>query len=173
MVLPSFCPSCGAPVEAVGGSAGRCAGCGRSVFAGSKPAAGVFIERGGRLLLIRRCEDPGRGRWDVPGGFLDEGEDPEEGARREIREELDLDLGRIDLLFVAVNRWGAIAVLDVLYRAVTTEHDPLPGSGAAEHAWFAPDELPEDLAFPWTGRLIERWRAARRGGGSGWGGGSG
>lgn len=133
------------------------------MFAGSKPAAGVFLERDGRLLLVRRGAEPGRGRWDVPGGFLDEGEDPVEGARREIREELGVELGELRLSLVDVNRLPDAAVLDVLYECSDIHGDPEPSSDALALGWFAPDAMPPDdaLAFPSTRRLLDHWCRAR------------
>ena len=163
MALASFCPSCGAAVSRVTSSEGRCVGCGRAVFAGSKPAAGVFIEREGRLLLVRRGAEPARGRWDLPGGFLDEGEDPEDGARREIREELGLELGALRLATVGVNRLPDAAVLDVIYACDEVRGEPVASDDALAFGWFAADALPppEELAFEATARLLAHWSRGR------------
>ncbi len=163
MALASFCPSCGAAVSRVSHSEGRCVACGRAVYAGSKPAAGVFLERAGRLLLVRRGADPGRGRWDLPGGFLDEGEDPEVGARREIREELGVELGALRLAAVGVNVLRDAAVLDVIYACDELLGEPVASSDAQALGWFTADALPppQDLAFEATARLLDHWRRGR------------
>ena len=58
------------------------------------PLVGVggFIHKEGKVLLIRRKFEPNKGRWAPPGGLLEVGEDPEEAARREVREELGLEV---------------------------------------------------------------------------------
>lgn len=112
-------------------------------------------------MLVRRGAAPALGAWDVPGGFLDEGEEPEHGARREIREELGLELGELELFMVDVNRVGDDITLDVVFRATTGLGEPKPSSDAADCAWFSVDELPPDLAFPTTERALLRYRSRR------------
>src|SRR5689334_16330954 len=105
MPLPEHCPDCGGrigphPDEP---GAGKCRGCQREVFANPKPAAGVFVERDGKLLLVRRGAEPAKGRWDIPGGYMKEGETAEQAARREAREETGLDLGELRLALTDIN----------------------------------------------------------------------
>jgi len=49
--------------------------------------AGAIVVEAGRLLLVRRANAPGAGRWSVPGGRVEAGESPEEAAARETWEE--------------------------------------------------------------------------------------
>src|SRR2546429_509388 len=60
--------------------------------AGRVPDTGVLVEQEGRVLLVRRRNEPGRGRWCLPCGFEDADESPEQAARREAREEAGLEL---------------------------------------------------------------------------------
>lgn len=160
MPLASHCPICGASVRVISRSEGRCIGCARPVYAASKLAAGVFIENGNRVLLIRRGEEPAKGRWDVPGGFLEEGEAPEDGARREVYEELGVELGALDLFLVDLNDGGESPVVDILYRCSEMRGDPKPLE-VMDIGWFSPDAMPEDLAFEATHRLLAQWRDTR------------
>ena len=86
MALPLFCPFCGQSVEPLGHSIGRCVGCSEEIYANSRPTGGVLLIRDDHVLLVRRGAEPEVGRWDIPGGFLDEGESPEDGTCREMRE---------------------------------------------------------------------------------------
>jgi ADP-ribose pyrophosphatase YjhB (NUDIX family) len=59
----------------------------------------VFDERG-RILLIKRLYPPGRGRWSIPGGHVEEGEDVLEAARRELYEETGIDADPVGVMNV-------------------------------------------------------------------------
>ena len=113
------------------------------------PLVGVggFIHRDGRVLLIRRRFEPNRGRWAPPGGLLEVGEDPEEGARREVREELGLEVEVEGLLQVAneVIRDGEgrvrfhFVLIDYLMRPLgekITLNDE-----SEEFSWFEPSAV--------------------------------
>lgn len=52
----------------------------------------VVRDDAGRLLLIRRGQEPSRGRWSLPGGRVEPGETPEQAVVREVREETGLDV---------------------------------------------------------------------------------
>ena len=53
-------------------------------------AGGVFAERGGKILILKRAGGEMKGGWDVPGGIVELGETPELGALRELEEETGL-----------------------------------------------------------------------------------
>ena len=71
----------------------ECPACGYVGYANAVPGAeAVCLDDEGRVLLGRRAFDPGKGLWDLPGGFLHEDEHPLDGLRREVREETGLEI---------------------------------------------------------------------------------
>lgn len=86
----SHCPLCGG--NGLGGEANRfqCAQCGQVFFQNVAAASGALIERDGKLLVLRRGKEPGKGKLGFPGGFVDAGESLEHSVIREIAEEVGL-----------------------------------------------------------------------------------
>src|ERR1044071_7978682 len=90
-----FCSRCGAALsERMAGGRLRpaCLACGFVVYFDPKVACGALIAQAGRVLLVRRRNEPGRGRWCLPCGFADADEPPEQAAQREAREEAGIEI---------------------------------------------------------------------------------
>ncbi len=105
-------------------------------------AGAVIVDEQGRVLLVKHVFRPGSG-WGVPGGFLNKGEQAEEALRRELREELDLEIEQVQLVFVRMVR--PVNQLEIVFRcrAVGT---PRPCNFEVHSVeWFDPDQLPDDL----------------------------
>jgi 8-oxo-dGTP diphosphatase len=109
---------------------------------------GVILEREGRILLGERLGWSGR-RYSIPGGMLDAGESFEEGARREIKEETDLDL--IDVRVIAItNNLTTYRETGVHHISVVLFSDHFRGElrlmepeKCAGWSWHDPRSLPE------------------------------
>ena len=103
-----------------------------------------------KVLLIRRGAEPFKGRWALPGGFVDMEEDLEEAARRELLEETGLRQGFMEQLrtFGAPGRDPRGRVISVAYWAVTPVlAAPIRAASDADAAaWFAVGD-PPGLAF--------------------------
>jgi 8-oxo-dGTP diphosphatase len=156
------CPICATPVEAEGGKV-ECVACGYVAYAHSKPtASAVVYDDEGRVLLARRAHDPHAGKWDLPGGFLEEGEHPLDCLRRELREEAGVELADEELLGIWIDRYEykrrIIATLNVYYAARIGDGEPEAADDVAELRWFEPGELPE-LAFGHIEEVVSAWRA--------------
>lgn len=112
----------------------------------------VFAIRDGELavLLIERGQEPERGRWAIPGGFIDIDEDLETAARRELREETGVDAGDLEQLhaFGRPDRDPRERVITVAYISIlrADEISVRAATDAADAAWFPIRDLPE-LAF--------------------------
>jgi 8-oxo-dGTP diphosphatase len=159
----TFCPRCR---DELTGDAGRleCPNCGFVVYASSKPTAGALCVRDGRLLLARRRAEPFRGRWDIPGGFLEEGEDPIAGLRRELKEETGLDVEPERFVGVWMDRYGGdstgTTTLNMYWTARVVGGEPQPADDVSELRWFDPDALPgrDELAFENVPLVLAAWR---------------
>ena len=140
----------------------ECSGCGRVLYVNSKPCAGALIERDGKVLLIRRAIEPFRDAWDIPGGFLQPGEHPSDGAIREVREETGLVVELRMLLGIWMDTYASgdtqADTLNCYYVAETVGGELRPSDDAAEVAWFGPDELPERIAFEHAPAVLAAWR---------------
>ncbi len=161
-----FCPACGGALSAAAGPhhPQRCTSCGAEHFRDSKPCAGALVVRHGRVLLARRAIEPFKGCWDIPGGFLNEGEHPEDGARREIHEETGLRVRLGGCLGIYMDRYGgsdtAKWTLNIYYFAEPLDDTtPRAADDASELAWFAPDKLPPKMAFKHEDQVLADWRA--------------
>ena len=159
----TFCPRCRSELA---GDAARltCAACGFVVYASSKPTAGALCVEDERVLLARRAAEPFEGRWDIPGGFLEEGEDPVDGLRRELKEETGLDVEPERFLGVWMDRYGgdstAKATLNLYWTARIVAGDPEPADDVSELRWFDRDALPGrlELAFENVPLVLAAWR---------------
>jgi 8-oxo-dGTP diphosphatase len=147
------CPRCAEALENDGATA-SCAACGFTAYASSEPTVcALVLDDEGRVLLARRAYEPQAGKWDLPGGFLEEGEAPLDALRRELREEAAVEIEPLELVGVWTDRYGddddAIATLNVYWTARIVSGEPTPADDVAELAWFPLEDLPGDgeLAF--------------------------
>ena len=144
---------CGAPPRVDFPRSLHCDSCGYAAFFNPKPVASAIPrEPDGRLWLLRRGFDPAAGLWTFPGGFVDLGESVEQAARREAREELEVDVELTGL--VGVYSRAQDRVMLVVFDAVPNG-TPRPTPEAPEVRAFAPNEVPwDELAFWSTERAL-------------------
>ena len=119
-----------------------------------KVAAAVLVEREGRVLLVRRVNEPFRGLWTLPAGFVNGGEDPAEAAERECLEETGLSVRVMRVFDIVAGKEhprGADFVIVYLAQVVSGELSPADDADAAD--WFARTDLPP-LAFRATQKVL-------------------
>jgi ADP-ribose pyrophosphatase YjhB (NUDIX family) len=138
----------------------RCSGCDFVLYGNpASAAAGVVLDGGGRVLLIRRRIAPHLGDWALPAGYQEIDEDPRDTVRREILEEtgLAVEVMRLfDVLFMPDDPRKPSNVIVFLCRAIGGELRA--GSDASDVAWFALDDLPANIGFQNAPRILARLR---------------
>ncbi len=133
----------------------------RTIAPGFTVGSMCFIERNdGALLLVQLSY---RNRWGVPGGLLKRGEDPAAAARREVLEEVGVEVELLGEPAVVVE--AEPRRVDLIFRArVAPGHDPADASPRSPEIvavrWFPLDDLPE-LQHETSGALVALARSAR------------
>ena len=171
----TVCPRCASPdfVLAQNGRHFTCraAGCDFEFFLNSAAAVGVILYAAdGRILVLRRANEPGRGLLGLPGGFVDEGESAEATGCREVREESGLEIDPATLVYAgsAANSYPFRGVtyqtLDFFFSAL---HPGLEAATArhevAEVLLLRPEVIDLDaFAFPTVRAAVGRFIAGRR-----------
>ncbi|MBE2223385.1 MAG: NUDIX hydrolase [Anaerolineae bacterium] len=162
-----YCPKCATPLvtKLVNGKPRRvCPGCSYVHYVDPKVAVGVLVVENGRLLLVRRAMNPRKGKWSIPAGFVDSGEDPQETAVREALEETNLEIvitGLEDVIFNDYGKSGeAGASIFIIYQAKLMGGQLQAGDDADDARFFDIQNLPE-LAFTSTDQVIKKLKAAK------------
>lgn len=118
---------------------------------------GIVTDDRGRLLLVRRGQEPAKGSWSIPGGRVEAGETDAAATAREVLEETGLAVVVGDLVGIVERDApaGAVYVIRDYRCAVGSGVDPdavRAGDDADDAAWFSPAEVAELDTAP---RLVE------------------
>jgi ADP-ribose pyrophosphatase YjhB (NUDIX family) len=140
------CPRCGATPRVTFPRSITCSACGYGAYYNPKPVACAIPRTDqGELILMRRGFEPRRGHWSMPGGFVDLGETVEDAAKREVHEEIGVEIEITGLVGVYSRAQDRTVV--VVYAA-DARGTPSLTEEALEIRAFAPIDIPwQDLAF--------------------------
>ncbi len=155
----SFCVNCGTALryeEKFGRQRPVCPACGWIHFTDPKVAVAVVVLKDDRVLLTRRINPPLKGSWSLPAGFMDAGEDPQEAACRECREETGLEIHIDHLVDVFSGREHPNGADLVLIYQATLIGGILAAGDDADRADFFPVNALPPLAFQSTRVTIEK-----------------
>jgi len=134
-----------------------CDACGHVHYTNPKIVVGSVVTHRNRFLLCRRAIEPRKGLWTLPAGYLEENETPEEGARREAREEAQCDIVLDGLL--AVYSIPRISQVQLMYRARLDTEQFGAGAESLEVKLFDWDDIPwTEIAFPSARWALEHRR---------------
>lgn len=165
-----FCPRCGHDQSsALQQPLLDCPACGFHFYFNCTVAvAGIVVADDGRVLLLRRAKEPSKGMLGMPGGFVDFGESSEDALRREAREEVNVELDRVEYLSSHPNTYHYQGVtyqtVDLFYLAHPRSVETVAALDDVEAiCWMRPDEVrAEDLAFPSMTAAWKLWLANQR-----------
>ena len=144
-----FCPKCGSSAFYTQdhGRSFRCEVCRFHFFINSSAAVACMIfNSSGELLLTRRAFEPNKGMLDLPGGFVDPMETAEAAVRREIMEELNLDVTQAKYLISFPNLYPysdfIVPTVDLAYVCLVKDFSNMnPGDDVASVAFVHPEKI--------------------------------
>jgi mutator protein MutT len=161
-----YCGYCGAPYEQrqiEGRQRLYCASCREVRYENPIPAATALVLRDqNQLLLGKRKNDPQKGHWCLPGGFIELGESMDQAALRELKEETGLDgtiVSFVDCFYQESKFYGSLIIFGYLVEIAGGE--PQADDDLEEVRFFNLDELPA-LAFESHQKLVEKLKVKLR-----------
>ena len=121
-------------------------------FNNPKGTVTAVVIKNGALLVLKRNEEPFKGMWDLPGGYMNAGEMPEQAIRREFKEELGVEPRTCDFIgwFPGTASWRGVsfAVLSHVYLTETPRSFALAKKENIDYRWVSLAAInPETIAF--------------------------
>lgn len=158
-----FCPACGKELGKLKlFRLIECKICGLNFYLNSVPTAAAILEnKNGEILLVERKFDPKKGYWDLPGGFVDLDENLDEAIKRELKEELGIEVESLSLIGSSTDRYP---FKGIIYSTVTAVYSGkvdgkiYPADDVAHSRFFDRKNIPwERFAFPELAKEIKKY----------------
>ena len=164
-----FCPRCGTAAIKTGQHPFVCFECKFTHFFGPVSAVGaIATDPDGQVLLLVRANDPGKGMFGLPGGFIDAGETAEEGLQREVLEEVQLEVTSYHYLASFPNEYNyrgfILPVTDMFFVVEVRSFETLKLADGEITAWHFCHPTKRELkrmAFESNRRALELFLKAR------------
>jgi ADP-ribose pyrophosphatase YjhB (NUDIX family) len=148
-----YCPRCASPLE-TGLIGGRerpycpAPGCGFTFFGDFSIGCGGVVVRDGKVLLIQRGHDPGKGSWQIPGGYVEADEEVAVAVVRECREEAGIEAAVVDVVGFRHSIGGRGSIggpstnIYIVFRLTPLGGEPVAdGEETAAAGFYALDEI--------------------------------
>jgi len=143
--MATFCQVCGSQMDQVevdGRVRAVCGNCGYIDYLNWKVSAGVRIDTGGKILLVRRGYEPWKGKWHMPAGYVEIDETPLQAAEREAQEETGYIVEAeklVDCYLDTEDPRGNVIIL--LYDARIKGGKPTINAEVESIGFFSPEEI--------------------------------
>lgn len=150
---------CGASLRTDKNNNFACTQCMFVNYQNPRPTATALVLCNNKLLFTKRAREPLKDWWDLPGGFIDKGEDPEECAIRELKEETGLDIKIEKLLGIYTGTYPSefdpFDILSIAYIATCFTDIVRAEDDVRESRWFSKDKIPRKIAFDSNQEIIK------------------
>ncbi|MDG4945121.1 NUDIX domain-containing protein [Weeksellaceae bacterium KMM 9713] len=162
-----FCPKCGSSNHKFENHHRfECLDCGFVYYHNCAAAVMVIMRRDDKVLFTVRNNEPKKGKLDFPGGFVDPKESAQFAAKRELKEELDIDIDMDDLVLLDTEP-NDYDFRDILYRTLDIVFEielkdnqkiNLEKSEIQEAKWLSADEINmEDIGFDSMKAVVKKY----------------
>lgn len=164
--LIKYCPSCKNELRLENNVRFFCDACRYIQYISPVPCNSLVItNKSGEILLVERKNEPRAGFWDLPGGFIDVGENIENSVIREAKEEVNIDFKPEDLHYISSGFMRYLYkginehLLNVAYHADLPEgQEVIAGDDAKTAKFFAAKDIPwQDIAFTNVTKMIKAY----------------
>ncbi len=121
-------------------------------------AAGILLDSAGRVLVTERIGDHSfAGRWEFPGGKIEDGEESISALSRELSEELGIEI--VDQsLFMSLDHEYVDRSVNIDFYLIENWRNTPEGRDGQALMWILPEELAEDLLLPADAPVIDALR---------------
>jgi len=146
-----YCSICGSQLKKNKDNNLACTKCDFVNYRNPRPTASALVLYKNKLLLTKRGRAPYRGRWELPGGFVDRGESADHAVIRELKEEtgLKIKLEKIIGIYPDIYTYNSdqFHTLNIFYIAKASSEKLKAMDDVSEAKWFAKKDLPKNIAF--------------------------
>lgn len=162
-----YCPKCGSGEFNISGDRSmKCEACGFHYFVNSAAAVACLVcDESEKLMLVTRGVEPNYGKLDLPGGFIDPLETAEAAVKRELKEELDLEVVELSYLGSAPNEYVfsefTVFTLDMAFKIKAESLQGLtPMDDILEYKFYSEEELNyDDIPAPSIKQFVKEYFA--------------
>lgn len=159
-----FCPRCKTELD-LSGEYPHCPKCDLTIYFNSKPTASILLLDKDKVLLGKRAIEPFKGKYDIIGGFLKNGEDPVTGVLRETKEETGLKIKITEFFGIYMDTYGKGGdyTLNIYYLGKIISGKMKASDDVAQLEWVPISKLPKP-AFKSQEKVfvdLQEWYLAR------------